>query len=453
MDYAGILRSTLAIWAITSVTTAFAQQSFTLEAAKSYAVDNNYSARIAGKDYEVSKTQYTQALSYGLPQINGSVGYNFNVQPQVFLLPDFTNPGSGEFTQLEATPPTTFNVGLTASMTLIDGSYIMGVKAGKTFKELSLEQKAKAELDVKKEVTQAYFQVLILRENVKVLESTVSNLERVMLETNAYVKEGFRELLDADQVKLSVDMTKNTLVSTRLRADMAERYLKLQMGYPVDQPITLSDDFTSLAAELPVDYIMTSQNTPFDVSNNIDIRILNKLYTVNKQNKGLEMSKSFPNLRAFANYSYNGFSNDKRQPVLFGNNNTFYNGGSIIGFTLNVPIFSSLGRYSAYKKASLDWEKVGIQKQQAEEGLKVQYENARTNYISTFETLLIDKSNLELADKIRKTNRTKFQEGLIGSFELTNAETQYLQALSAYYNTLYTLIGHKLEFDRVTNRL
>ncbi len=438
---------------VASVFSAGAQQNFSLEEARKYAVQNNHNSRLAVKDYEISKAQYTQALSYGLPQINGSLGYNFNVQPQVFLLPDFQNPGSGQFVQLEATPPTTMSVQLTGSMTLLDGTYIMGVMAGKTFKELSLEQKAKTDLEVKESVTRAYYQVLILKENVKVLEGTLANLERVQLETQAYVKEGFRELLDGEQVKLNVDMTRNTLIKARSNAEMAERGLKLQMGFPVDQPITLTDDFSTLRAESPEDYILNSGSGTPDLNSNIDIRILDKLYTINKQNRNLELSKYFPSLRAFASYSYNGFSNDKRQPVIFGNNNTYYAGGALVGFTLNVPIFSSLNRYSTYQKAKYEWQKAGIQKELAAEGLKVQYENARMNYVNTWETLKNDKANMELAEKIRRTNRIKFQEGLIGSFELTNAENQYLQALGAYYNTLFNLINYKLEFDRITNRL
>lgn len=429
------------------------QQSFSLEEARKYAVQNNHNARLAVKDYEISKAQYTQALSFGLPQINGSFGYNFNVQPQVFLLPDFQNPGSGQFVQLEAAPPTTMSVQLTGSMTLLDGTYIMGVMAGKTFKELSLEQKAKTDLEVKEAVTRAYYQVLILKENVKVLEGTLNNLERVQSETEAYVKQGFRELLDGEQVKLNVDMTRNTLIKARTNAEMAERALKLQMGYPVDMPIILTDDFTTLRAETPDDYIINGVSESPDLSSNIDIRILDKLQTINKQNRNLELSKYFPSLRAFASYSYNGFSDDKRQPVIFGNNNTYYAGGSIVGFSLNIPIFSSLNRYSTYQKAKYEWQKAAIRKEMAAEGLKVQYENARMNYINTWETLQNDKANLELAEKIRRTNRIKFQEGLIGSFELTNAENQYLQALGAYYNTLFNLINHKLEFDRITNRL
>jgi outer membrane protein TolC len=436
-----------------SVFSAWSQQAFSLEEARKYAVQNNHNARLAIKEYEISKAQYNQALGYGLPQINGAVGYNFNVQPQVFLLPDFQNPGSGQFVQLEATPPTTMNVQLSASMTLLDGSYILGVMAGKTFKELSLEQKAKTDLEVKEAVTKAYYQVLIIRQNINVLEGALANLERVLTETQAYVKEGFRENLDGEQVKLNVDITRNTLIKARSNAEIAERGLKLQMGFPVDRSISLTDDFNTLRAELADEFILSSGNGIPDLSNNIDMRILDKLFTVNRQNKNLEMSKSFPSLRAFASYSYNGFSNDKRQPVLFGNNNTFYTGGALVGFSLNVPIFSSLSRYSSYKKALYEWQKAGIRKEMAGEGLKVQYENARMNYVNTWQTLQNDKANLALADKIRTTNRVKFQEGLIGSFELTNAENQYLQALGAYYNTLFSLINYKLEFDRITNRL
>jgi len=427
-------------------------QTFTLKQAIEYATQHNYAAQLALKNYEISRKQYMQYVSAGLPQINGSLNYNWNIQPQVFLLPDFTNPSSGNFLQLEATPPTTVTTNLTASMLVLDGSYIYGVQAAKTYKELSLNQQESELQKTKQNVTKAYYNVLFIDKNIEVLTLTVQNLEKLAFETEAYFKEGFREGLDVEQVVLNKDITVNTLNRLKIQRESALNMLKISMGFPVDSTLNTADTFESLNAGEPVAYMLDG-SASFDPSQNIDIKVLDRLYKVNRQNYQVEFSKAFPSLSAFFQWSYGGFNPDKKRAVLFSNGSTYYRGGTLLGATLNVPIFSSWGRVSAQQKARLEADKVYIQKTEAEENMKMAFKNIKAEYVNNLSTLANDKRNLDLAQKIQETNRTKFREGLIGSFELINSENQYLNALNAYYTTLFNLLQNRLDYDKLTNKL
>lgn len=427
-------------------------RTFTLKQAVEYAAQHNYAAQLALKNYEISRKQYMQYVSAGLPQVNGSLNYNWNIQPQVFLLPDFTNPNSGNFLQLEATPPTTVTTNLTASMLVLDGSYIYGVQAAKTYKELSLNQQESELQKTKQNVTKAYYNVLFIDKNIEVLNLTVQNLEKLAFETEAYFKEGFREGLDVEQVVLNKDITVNTLNRLKIQRESALNMLKISMGFPVDSTLNTADTFESLNAGDPVAYMLDG-SASFDPSQNIDIKVLDRLYKVNRQNYQVEFSKAFPSLSAFFQWSYGGFNPDKKRAVLFSNGSTYYRGGTLLGATLNVPIFSSWGRVSAQQKARLEADKVYIQKTEAEENMKMAFKNIKAEYVNNLSTLANDKRNLDLAQKIQETNRTKFREGLIGSFELINSENQYLNALNAYYTTLFNLLQNRLDYDKLTNKL
>jgi outer membrane protein TolC len=158
-------------------------------------------------------------------------------------------------------------------------------------------------------------------------------------------------------------------------------------------------------------------------------------------------------LRTFFSWNYNGFSNDRSRPVLFSSGSQYFKGGTTWGFSLNVPIFSSLYRHSTWQKAKIQTEKVALQQKQADEGLKMAFANAKANYVNTYKMLESERNNVELARKISTTNSIKFKEGLITSFELTNSEYQYLNAVSSYVNTLYSLLNYKLDFDKLNNKL
>jgi outer membrane protein TolC len=440
-----------------TVSKGFAQQNsgkaFSLEEAKKFAVQNNYNAQIAVKDYEISRQQYKQYLSQGLPQINGSLGYNYNIEPIVSLLPGdfFGQPGT--FQQVSFSPWYQVNGNITGSMVVLDGSYIMGVKAAKTYKELSQNQRTKAEIDVKEETARNYYTVLLLSETIAIMDSIVTNLEKVYFETEQFRINGFREYIDVEQIKLSVDQTKNQVAKMRTQKELAERMLKLGMGYPTDQEIILTDKLLNFNPEKPADYIFNADLNSFKTEDHIESKILQKLYDVNKMNQNVEFSKAFPSLRTFFSWNYNGFSNDRSRPVLFSSGSQYFKGGTTWGFSLNVPIFSSLYRHSTWQKAKIQTEKVALQQKQADEGLKMAFANAKANYVNTYKMLESERNNVELARKISTTNSIKFKEGLITSFEMTNSEYQYLNAVSSYVNTLYSLLNYKLDFDKLNNKL
>jgi outer membrane protein len=56
--------------------------SFTLQQAIDHAIQNNYSAINANRDIEAAKQKKWETTTIGLPQINGSVGYQNNFKLQ-----------------------------------------------------------------------------------------------------------------------------------------------------------------------------------------------------------------------------------------------------------------------------------------------------------------------------------------------------------------------------------
>ena len=64
----------------------------------------------------------------------------------------------------------------------------------------------------------------------------------------------------------------------------------------------------------------------------------------------LEKSKALPTLNTFINGGYSGFSEDFN----FKSNEQKWFGSSLFGVSLNIPIFSSLGRSAATQRAKIN---------------------------------------------------------------------------------------------------
>jgi outer membrane protein TolC len=71
--------------------------------------------------------------------------------------------------------------------------------------------------------------------------------------------------------------------------------------------------------------------------------------------------------------------------------------------------------------------------------------NAASTYKSALERYEVINDDLELAQSIKETTRTKFNAGLASSNDLTQAESQYLTTLGNYINTSIELLNAKLD--------
>jgi len=61
--------------------------SFSLQEAINYAIENNRTSKNAAKDIEAAEQLKWETIATGLPQINASIGYNNWIQQQLSLIP------------------------------------------------------------------------------------------------------------------------------------------------------------------------------------------------------------------------------------------------------------------------------------------------------------------------------------------------------------------------------
>jgi len=65
--------------------------------------------------------------------------------------------------------------------------------------------------------------------------------------------------------------------------------------------------------------------------------------------------------------------------------------------------------------------------------------------MQNLEAVMVQKKNIQLADKIYNKSMTKFREGVGSTLEITQAETELRTANNAYLNALYDLVNSKID--------
>lgn len=442
-------------------------QSFTLQEAIDYAIENNRQAKNAARDIEAAKQQKWETTATGLPQLNANIAYQNNLKQQVSLLPnEFFDPYSqirnldqfyDELGAPEGIPPiepgfsevifgTKQNVNATATLSqlIFDGSYLVGLQSAKVFLEISKNAKEKTDLEVRKNVINAYGNVLLAEESVLILEKNIEVLEKNLFETTKIYENGLEEEESVEQLQITLSNLKSNLNNAIRLRGIAYQMFNITLGIDYAAQLELTENLEQLTQK---NISLEALDLDNDVTTTVDYKIAENDTKSKELLLKLEKSKALPTLSAFLNGGYLGFSDE----FTFFDKEQNWAGFSAFGFNLDIPIFSSGGRSAATQRAKINLEKSKDQLTETEQQLKLQIDTAKSNYKFATEDYENKKQNLALAERIERKNQTKFFEGIGSSFELRQAQTQLYSAQQELLQAMLDVINAKAELETITN--
>lgn len=421
--------------------------SFTLQEAIDFALENNRTAKNAARDIKAAEKQKWETTSTGLPQIEASIDYNNFLKQQIALIPaEFFGGNTGEFAEIIFGTKQTMTATATVKQLLFDGSYLVGLQSAKVFLEISKNAKEKTDLEVRKAVINAYGNVLLAEESLKILEKNKDVLQKNLNETTKIYENGLEEEESVEQLQITLSGIESSLKNTARLKVLAYQMLNITLGLDLNTNLTLLDDLESLTAE-NISLDLLESGTP--IENTIDYKIAFNDKTAKELLVKLEKSKALPNLNAFLNGSYLGNSEE----FTFTNRSQKWFGSSLLGISLDIPIFSSLGRSAATQRAKINLEKAKDELTEVEQQLKLQIASAKSDYQFAIEDYENKKLNLNLAERIEKKNQIKFFEGISSSFELRQAQTQLYSAQQEFLRSMLDVINKKAELETVLNQI
>lgn len=433
---------------ITGLGSTFSQEvpmQFSLEEAVTYALKNNYSSINAVRDTLDARKQKWETIAEGLPQISGHISYQNQLKQPVSLIPaEFFGGEPGTFQPVVFGQPQQANATATLRQQIFDGSYIVGVQATKAFLSYSRNNLEKTELEVRQSVTEAYGNVLLARETVEILSKNLATLEENLYETRKIYENGLGEEESVEQLQITLSSVDSQLKNAVRLQDITLQMLNLLMGLPLSHPTVLTEDLDDLAVQQIQPELVESE---FTLENNIDYKLA---YNVNEQRffeLKLAKSRALPTLNAFLNYGSTSFSD----------NFDFFSGepewfdSSVLGFDLEIPIFSSLKRSASTQRARIALEKAKTQLLETEEQIRLQLERAKSDYILSIEEYNTTKQNLALAERIERKNQTKYEEGIASSFDLRQAQLQLYTSQQEYLQSMVDVINSKTALETIIN--
>lgn len=439
-NIASILIINLLFFTVSSQT-----NSFSLESAVAFALKNNNLSKNASSDLKIAQAKKWETIATGLPQISAFLDYANNIKQPISLVPaEFFGGTKGEFAEISFGTKQTFDGSATLNQLLFDGSYIVGLSSIKLYLEIADNAKTKTDQEVKRTVISAYGNVLVSQERIKFLEENLDNIKGTLNEVRKLYENGMTELENVEQLTITYSSLENSLNYSKKIGKTSKNILKIVMGIPISENITLSENLNELTIK-KIDINLIDK--PFSIENNIDFVIASNSKKSQETLLRLEKSRALPTLSAYIQGTYKGNS----ESFNFLNSSQRWYGSSLAGVTMSIPVFSSLRRSAKTQQAKIEVEKATEDLKQTEQRIKVELENAQSNYQFAIKNFQNAQKNLELAKRIEKKNEIKFYEGLVSSFELRQAQNQLYTIQNELLQSMLEVINKKTNLEIIIN--
>jgi outer membrane protein len=449
-----------------------------LQEAVDYSIAYNKTLKNARLEVERSRKSIWESIAQGLPQVDGTVDYStyfnyeiefaFNTGGGTDFSPDqlaqaWDNtvaqfPGAtpadlypytvgsyyqGQLQSMQ--PPTTILMSdqstarLQLSQLIFSGQYIVGIQTAKLARQIAEQNLSFNELNIKESVINAYYLVLITEESLNILQQNLENLQETLQQTTTMYNTGMAEKTDVDQLRITVNQLQNSRNALQRNLELNYNMLRFQLGLDASAALRLTDTLESLFTGLQPEAAVA---TPFTMENNVTYQIMQTQEKINEKLMTLEKWNYAPTLAGFYNYNAKilttGFDMTPR---------------NLAGLSLSVPIFSSGMRKARVDQARIDYDMAQTNKSILEDQLILQEKQYKYNLQSSLENYNTQSENVQVAQEVYDSYRRKFEQGMATSLELTQANSNYLDAESNYLTAIMEVMNAKLQLDKLMNTL
>jgi len=417
---------------------------FSLKAAIDYALTHQTTVLNAIVDEEIARNTVRQTVGIGLPQVSTSYSFQDFLKLPTTLLPgEFSNPPSS--TPIPVKFGTKYNstAGIELNQLLFDGSYIVGLQASKTYKELSVRNSKRTKIETVVAVTKAYYGALVKGEQLVLIDANLAQLTKSLNDTEAMFKNGFVEKIDVDRLQvlknnLETDR-ENVIRLLQMNVDM----LKFQMGMPVQASLSLTDKISDVKAE-PVP-VMGTDTTAY--KGRIEYSLLETQKKLNELDLKRQKSLFLPTLKGFASASKN-FQSDEFTKHFDQSFPT-----SVIGLTLSWNLINGGQRIYQVRNAKLAVKKSENDLLNSKNSIANEISSSQKVYLNSLRSVENQQRNLTLSQEILRVTRIKYGQGVGSSLEVTNAETAVEEAQNKYITALYDLLISKVNLEKASGRI
>ena len=440
-----------------------------LATALNIALSENPTVKVA--DMEIEKKQYAKKTAYGalLPQMDVIGSYQRAIKRQTVYFDEGLGFGGGDIDPTQYTEEELkimkvvgdmfsmggdsessgegiqmgrFNVwsaGLNVNFPIIVPSLWKNIQMSDVDIQIAMEQARSSRIDLINQVKKAYFSLLLAQDSYNVLRKTYET-DSINLDN---IRNRYNQGVVAEYDVITADVRLKSLIPNMLQAEnmmkIAEMQLNMFMGIDGHIPLKVVGSLDDYEASM-FDNLIPADTT---LSHNSDLKKFD-LQTKQAQN-ALEMQKLqyAPSLVSTFNWTYMSQNNDFRF------SNYRWDPYSMLGITLQIPIFSGGQRYHNVKQSQIQLYQLSEQRKEVERGLRLSIKNNYDLINKNIEQVVATQSSIDLARRGHEITLKRYETGMGTIVDVNAAALAVLNAELQNRNAIYDYLAAKADLEKV----
>ncbi|WP_143305287.1 TolC family protein [Chitinophaga vietnamensis] len=300
------------------------------------------------------------------------------------------------------------------------------------------------QIDVVADVSKAYYDVLLTRQQIDVLEEDIIRLERSLKDTYAQYQGGVVDKIDYKRATISLNNAKAQRKTAKELLTAKQAVLRQLMGYPENGgDVPLVYDTTQMASAVnSADTLLTA-----NYQNRIEYQQLQTQQSLLQANVKYNKWSYIPTVSAFVNYAFAWQNQDFGK--LFANDYP----NSLLGLKLSLPIFQGGKRVHNIKMAELQLQRVQWDFATLRSNISTQYAQAMAAYKSNLNDYTTLRDNMQMAQDVYNMLQLQYKEGIKTYLDVLIAETDLRTAQLSYYNAMYQVLSSKIDLQKALGTL
>ena len=413
----------------------------TLKDAINLALQNNWDIKLSEKEIQKANEQISEAYANAFPRVDLKGNYTRNIKlPVMFLPPNTSFNPSDQVVTFELGASNNWDASITLSQVIYSQKVNTAIKIADEYAELSRVGNQSVKNDVVMGVKKAFYGVLLMQELVKVSKQSYEVAKANYENVSSMYKQGVASEYDYLRAEVQLANTSPMLTQMENNFVMSQNLLKNIMAIDVQKPIIVKGEFVfdePLSSVNSINNIVSVETNPLLRQLEIQASLLDKNITIEK-------SEYFPTLAAFGTYAY------QTQDNTFKFKNYMWAESFMVGLSLQYTLFDGFRRSARIEQATIDKDKVDLNKRKLEDGLKIRAIQAVNSMEEAKKRIKAQEKSLEQAEKTLKIAQSRFKNGVGTQLELIDGQSALTMAKTNYAQAIYDYLSAKADWENVT---
>jgi OMF family outer membrane factor len=398
-------------------------QVWTLEKCIETALLHNKSLKISQNREMISQEKSKVVSSNLLPKISavGEYKYFTDLPYQLMPMSVFGGP-EGQFRETQFGVPHNINANIQLSVPLYNAELYNNISTSKIASKISQLNVRKTEEEVFFEVSNLYYNLQILNNQITFLDSNIKNTSIILQNMKLLKSELLAKETDVDRLKLKVKQLQTQKELLQSRHNQLLNTLKVVMGVDLEQDLAVESEIkmeikANVSSKQNIDLLLSEQNVLLSES-------------TLKSNK----SSRLPTLALFGTYGTTGFGYDESPNEFL----DFYPIG-FAGLKLNIPIFEGFSKKRKINQSKYELKNASLQSELIADQVELKISNAISQKAVYYQSVQNTEEQVVLAEKIYKQTINQQKQGtssltdvLLADNELRATQQEYLSAIIEY---------------------